>query len=88
MSEVINNFYYILGVVGGTLIITKSILFKSIREWVTKKSMFLGEGISCPMCVGFWMGIIVYLLNVYDLSIFIKGLSGSIVSYYVINKIK
>jgi len=85
-KEVIDSLHVLLAIVGGTLIITRSILFKPVREWVTKKNEFLGEGITCPMCVGFWMAIVVYLLHKFNLSIFILSLEGSIVSYYIIKK--
>ena len=49
--------YFILSCFGITQIITKGSLFNKIREY--------GKFWGCPMCIGFWVGSLVYLLNPY-----------------------
>ena len=49
--------YFILSCFGITQIITKGTIFNRLRQ--------LGKFWGCPMCIGFWVGSIVYLLNLY-----------------------
>jgi len=68
---------FILGSIGLTLIITRSKILTPFRSWITKKSLKLGEALSCPMCVGLWSGIVCHLLISYNLDIFIYAFIGS-----------
>ena len=43
--------------IGITLIITESTLFQKFRDLVGNFSKFLGELVSCPMCLGLWVGL-------------------------------
>lgn len=52
----------LLPAVGCTFIITQSKLFRWLREWVSEKSEFWGEFVSCPMCMGTWVGLLFGLL--------------------------
>jgi hypothetical protein len=47
----------LLTIVGLTTIITMSQIFRPIREWITKKSLFFGRLISCSLCTGTWAGL-------------------------------
>ena len=47
----------ILGYCGITILISAGTIFEDIRTAVKSKSEFLGELISCPMCLGFWVGM-------------------------------
>jgi hypothetical protein len=50
--------YLLLSAFGVTFIITDSLIFKPIRNFFSYISPnFLGEGITCPLCVGFWIGV-------------------------------
>ena len=49
--------YFILSCFGITQIITKGNLFTGLRRF--------GKFWGCPMCIGFWVGSLVYLLNPY-----------------------
>ena len=52
---------FLLSGVGITVILTVSSLFEGIREAAASKEM-LGEILSCPMCMGFWIGGLAGLL--------------------------
>jgi len=48
----------ILGLTGITIIITSGAILDHFRAWVASRSAFLGKLIDCPMCSGFWVGLI------------------------------
>ena len=49
-----------LFVFGVTLIVTGSTASAPLRRWITRDvSKTLGSFLSCPMCIGFWVGLIV-----------------------------
>jgi hypothetical protein len=50
--------YELLGLVSITLIIVHSEVFSSFREYLKSKNDTLGYWISCPMCLGFWIGLL------------------------------
>jgi len=48
---------------GITLIVTKSKIFKGLREYFCKISPnFLGYLFSCPLCFGWWSGLLTSLI--------------------------
>lgn len=49
---------YALGLVGIVIIVTQGLIFENFRGFITQKSKFLGDLFSCPMCFGFWVGLI------------------------------
>ena len=49
---------YALGLVGLVIIVTQGVIFEKFRDFVSKQSKFLGDLFSCPMCFGFWVGIL------------------------------
>ena len=49
--------YFILSCFGITQIITKGNIYSKLREY--------GKFWGCPMCIGFWVGSLLYLLNSY-----------------------
>jgi len=54
---------YIIINIGLTIIVTKSKIFKKIREYLCKISPnFFGYLFSCPMCFGFWAGVLTSLV--------------------------
>jgi hypothetical protein len=54
--------YLILGCYGVTSIIVQSKLFKPFRAWVEGKSTFFGKLVSCMLCSGFWVGLLMVIL--------------------------
>lgn len=46
---------------GITLVINSSKLTLGLRQWVMERSEFFGYGLECPMCVGFWVGVVLSL---------------------------
>ena len=47
----------IIGLSGLTIIMSSGSIFDTTREFISKKSKFFGELVSCPMCLGFWVGL-------------------------------
>ena len=76
-------FSFIFSAVGITMIITVSSLFLPIRSFIDSKSSYLGELINCPMCTGFWVGLIVSFLS-YDMPPFYGGAIASFFSWLFI----
>jgi hypothetical protein len=40
-----------------TVILTESLLFEPVREYVRKRSRYLGELVGCHLCFGTWVGL-------------------------------
>lgn len=49
---------------GISIIISQSEIFDGIRNAIEKKSPFFGNGIKCPLCVGFWVGIFLSIIGI------------------------
>lgn len=47
----------LLAISGATIVVTKSYIFKPVREFMSKKSDYLGELFACPMCMSLWIGL-------------------------------
>jgi len=45
-----------------TVIVTESLAFKPFREAVQARSYYLGELVSCHLCFGTWVGLVLSLL--------------------------
>ena len=45
-----------------TIIVVESLIFKGFREWVARRSSYLGELLSCHLCFGTWVGFFLALL--------------------------
>lgn len=41
-----------------TNVITQSSLFDPIRKYIEQKNKHIGKLFKCPMCMGFWIGIL------------------------------
>lgn len=61
--NIVMIFFYIILIYGHTNIITQSEIFEPIRDWANKVSHFLGSLFSCPMCMGFWVGVFWSAMN-------------------------
>ena len=88
MNLVIVSIGFILGTIGLERIITKSKVFRPIREWVTTKNLFIGYMLSCSQCIGFWSAFLVYLLFYAKLYFVVYMLIGSFVCDIADNLIK
>ena len=49
--------YFILACWGITAIVTMSTVLAPFRRLVTRVNPKLGEMVSCPQCLGFWVGL-------------------------------
>lgn len=62
-----NLLLFILGCSGITLILSISKLFEPFRNWLKDDThfikMWLHKLISCPMCLGMYVGPIMFLMN-------------------------
>lgn len=86
---------FILATIGLTFIITLFYIFEWLRNYLKRISpKFLGKGIKCPACVGFWSGLIIRCIQIlhfnliFDVDLILYGFIGSIVSYTVYLLIK
>ena len=81
----------ILTIIGLTLIVTTSKLLKPFREWVAKKSLFLGELLGCSLCTGFWMGLTVCFCPLQfkmAISYMAIGSISSEITYLILKRLK
>lgn len=53
-----NTLLMIFGLAGLTVIITSGAIFEGVREILSSKSKSVEKLINCPMCTGFWVGLI------------------------------
>lgn len=59
MNASIGLLYFVLAAYGITQIIVYGSIFNPVRPTKGK----LGEFFRCPMCVGFWVGVILWVFN-------------------------
>jgi len=78
----------IIASVGMTIIITQSTLFKKPRDIVFAKTVMPWKTfLMCPICIGFWAGIISFSILGKNFSIFdmfLYGCVGSGVNHFVV----
>lgn len=79
---------FILSTIGLTFIITKFYIFKNVRDFIFRKSIFFGKLFQCPACMGMWSGMFIKTLlllhnqETLELSIIlIFGFIGSFMCY-------
>jgi hypothetical protein len=53
---------WILIVYGTSLIITTGSIFDQPREWIAKKSKFIGDLVGCMKCTSTWVGFLYSLI--------------------------
>ena len=73
--------FLITGCVGLTIIITSSLIMLPVRNLIDRVSSKLGELIECPMCTGFWVGLLTALF--YGTNPLWLGCSVSLISWVV-----
>lgn len=49
---------FVLACYGGANGIVYSKLLEAPRNWISAKSSFLAKLLGCPLCVGFWLGVL------------------------------
>ena len=82
---------YLLAGFGITTIVTKSKIFEPLRDWLDTGSNrlsknFWGFLIVCPMCIGFWCGVIQSIL-LYSPTLTVYFQSNTTVDiFYIINR--
>lgn len=86
MADFLNLAYFILASVGITCLITQSSVFSSAREFIGRKSSFLGEMVTCSMCMGFWVGVVTSQIS-FVYSCIYAGAISSLASYFIISLI-
>ena len=58
----------LLACIGLMWIIKDSYIFHSQREWLKSKSEKLNKLLSCGMCIGFWVGVLLSIFEFYFLN--------------------
>jgi hypothetical protein len=56
--NIVDLIVYVMGCAGITVILVSSDIIEPVRDFISSKSNFLGKLINCPMCLGFWVGLI------------------------------
>jgi hypothetical protein len=77
-------FEMIIGLSGLTIIMSAGSIFDSTREFVSSKNKFLGELVSCPMCLGFWVGLFFGFLLMNHPPVIVAGMV-SVISWGIFN---
>lgn len=55
--------WFVLTGYGLTQLLVYGSIFERARKFIRSKSDFLGELVHCPMCTGFWVGVLLFGLN-------------------------
>ena len=72
---------FLLATIGLTFIVTQSKLFEPIRAFFGKIHNKLEYLLRCPMCFGFWAGIICYELKTHKIDLLLYGFISSFICY-------
>ena len=59
----LNFILFLLIGVGITNIVVNASILEPFRDFITKKSTLFGKLISCMLCTGFWVGILLWLVD-------------------------
>ena len=74
---------FLMSAGGLTAIIVGSHILSVPREFLAKKSDSLGLFLSCPMCVGFWVGLFGSMTLPSHINVFAAAFSVSLFSWVV-----
>lgn len=55
--------WFVLTGYGLTQLLVYGSIFNKPRNFIKSRSDFFGELVSCPMCMGFWVGVFLFGLN-------------------------
>ena len=72
-----------------TVVLSRGFIFESAKKWLLGKvkSIYLEYLLTCPMCMGFWIGVTLSLMvnmEIYDLRVIDNILAGFLCSAYSI----
>lgn len=89
----INLIIFILSTSGFVWILNKSKIFRPLREYISLKYKktpngllwFLDSILECSGCMGVWAGLIIYLLQYYNIQIILYTFIGSYCSVFLIS---
>ena len=79
--DLISFILFLFGSVGITIILTKGDILEPLREGVSRLSEKLGYLVSCPMCSGFWIGLVSGYFSGYN-AVFSAGIV-SLASWFI-----
>lgn len=74
MNEFLKLVYCSIACGAISMTISKAKIFLPFREWITNKSEWLGDGLSCPYCMSHWVSLalmIVYRARPLDCGVLI-----------------
>lgn len=74
---------FLFGSVGFTITFMLGEIFEKPRDIISNFSSFLEKLIYCPMCLGFWVGVISSF--VFSYNIFFAGFTISLMSWAIFN---
>ena len=57
------SLWFLLVAHGVTLLVTESKIAEPLRRGTARRSAFLGALVHCPMCFGFWAGVLLSLAS-------------------------
>ena len=84
MEQLVNFITWVFVLTGLTSIVSMSGIFMPIRQKIFKLNPFLGQLISCPMCFGFWAGLILsYFYQSITGNMFFDAVLGSGMMWYM-----
>ena len=75
----------VISCVGLTMIITQSYIFKPIREYF-KEAKHLYKLLNCTMCMGFWVGVLMFQSFQYALVSSISSYTYYLLMKYFVDK--
>jgi len=67
-----NLFLFFLSCLGLTFIITISYIFRPVRDKVASINPVLGKLLKCPQCTGFWAGLGIRALDMWQQGLFLN----------------
>ena len=73
---------FLLGSCGFTIVFIQGSIFNRLREIISFND-FTKELFSCPMCFGFWVGVVSSLY--FEYNPFLSGFSVSLLSWIIYN---
>lgn len=69
--------FFLTSAIGTTIIISIGSIFKPMRDSFPNNKL-----IRCPMCLGFWVGVILYFAHFQSLSVLMLFTAGTTVSLF------
>tara|TARA_B100000131_G_C18120801_1_gene612844 strand:- start:3891 stop:4202 length:312 start_codon:yes stop_codon:yes gene_type:complete len=84
--QLVEFLLFILGYSGLTVLLTRSEILDFFREWINSASEKLGYLVSCPMCSGFWIGLLAG--HCYDYGALVSAGAISLASWVTVNSVE